>query len=123
MSDLILVPVEFGRSQDRPHFTVDGFKQLIRDLTKQHGRKPSAIILSEYDRRELNQQVMAGAKNEVAKEDQRERHDGDAIGYIDGVAFVSERGQSRGSCRPVFGAQQLKVEKRLGGEGLIIVGA
>lgn len=123
MSDLILVPVEIGRSQDRPRFTVDGFLQLVKDLTKQHGRKPSAIILSEYDRRELNQEVMSTSKTAVAKEDQRESHDGAAISYIDGVAFVSERGQSRGTCRPVFGAQQLKVEKRLGGEGLIIVGA
>jgi hypothetical protein len=123
MSDVILVPVEIGRSQDRPHFTVDGFKQLVRDLTKQHGRKPSAIILNEYDRRELNQEVMSTSKTAVSKEDQRESHDGAAIGYIDGVAFVSERGQSRGSCRPVFGARQLKVENKLGGEGLIIVGA
>jgi hypothetical protein len=120
---LVLVPGEIGGQLDRPYLTVDGFKQLIADLTEAYGRKPTAIILSEYDRRELNQQVMAGATQDVAKEDQRPEGDGKAIGYIEGVAFVSERGMSRGNCRPVFGAQQVQVENRLGGEGKIIVGA
>jgi hypothetical protein len=70
---LVLVPGEIGGQLDRPYLTVDGFKQLIKDLTETYGRKPTAIILSEYDRRELNQQVMAGATQDVAKDDQRPR--------------------------------------------------
>ena len=120
---LVIVPGEIGSAQDRPFLTVDGFKQLVKDLTEAHGRKPTCILLSEYDRRELNQELLSAATNKVAAEDQRPEHDGEAIGYIDGVSFASERGLSRGRCRPVWGAEQLEVNDRLGGEGRIFVGA
>jgi hypothetical protein len=118
----ILLPSEIG-SQLQPHLTVDGVKQLIADLTKMHGRKPSVLMLNEHDRREMNQRVMDTATQPVAKQDQRPEHDGEAIGYIDGVAIVASREISRGKCRPIYGPQTREVSDRLGGEGKIIVGA
>lgn len=122
MSRSILLPGEVGRRLDA-HFTVDGVKQLIADLTTQYGRKPSALMFNEHDRRDMNQDIMAEATEKVAKEDQRPEHDGQAIGYIEGVALIGCREVSRGNCQPIFEPRKVEVSDKLGGEGLVIVGA
>lgn len=118
----LILPGEIGQ-QIEPVLTVEMMKQLIADLTTQYGRKPTAIMVSEYDRREMNQTIMAGATQPVAKDDQRPQHDHDALGYVDGVAILAQPDVSRGKARPVFGPLLRDVSERLGGEGKIIVGA
>lgn len=86
---------------------------------------PFAILVSEYDRRDINQDLLAGSVEPVAKEDHRPEHDGEAIGIIEGVAIRAHRDVPRGKARLVFKDPKLSPPPppKLGGEGLIIVGA
>lgn len=96
---------------------------MIRDWRKAGVRIPNLILVSEYDRRDLNQDLMAGAQNIVGKEDQRPEHDGEALGCIEGVWVSSSPHVPKGKCRFVYPPETAEVSERIGGEGLIIVGA
>jgi hypothetical protein len=86
----------------RPRLTVDGLLSLLSDLRAAGKPMPRAILVSEYDRRDLNQDLMAGSVDPVAKEDQTPDHDGAAIGVIGGVVVKSHPDISRGKARLVF---------------------
>lgn len=85
----------------QPRLTVEGLRELIADLRKQN-RVPQAILVSEYDRRDLNQDLMAGAVIPVAKEDQKPEHDGAAIGVIEGVMIAAHPDIARGKARLLY---------------------
>lgn len=118
----IILPGEVG-SAIEPRLTVDGLRDLLQDWRKAGKRLPIAILVSEYDRRDLNQDLLAGSVQEVAKEDQRPEHDGDAIGFIEGVMVRSHPDVSRGKARLLYPPVLKDVDNKLGGEGKIIVGA
>jgi hypothetical protein len=79
--------------------------------------------VSEYDRRDLNQDLCAGAQALEGDDVERPEHDGKAIGFIEGVMVRSHPEVPRGKARFVYSAEKRSIENRLGGEGLIIVGA
>ena len=90
--------------------TWEGLGNLLMDL-ETAGRRPVAIVVSEYDRRELNQQIMDSSIVPVAKADQAERIDGAAIGFIRGVMITSHPDVPEGRARLVYPAkvaEQLK---------------
>jgi hypothetical protein len=118
----IILPGEVG-SQIEPRLTVEGLRDMLQDRRRAGLRMPSIIIVSEYERRELNQDLLAGSETEVAKQDQRPEHDGDAIGFVEGVMVRSHPDVPRGKARLLFSTEVHHVENRLGGEGKIIVGA
>jgi hypothetical protein len=105
-----------------PRLTVDGMRDMIGDL-RRAGRVPRAILVSEYDRRELNQDVMSASVVPVAKEDQKPEHDRIAFAVIEGVMIMSSPEVPRGKARLVHTPQEKPSPGRLGGEGKIIVGA
>lgn len=107
-----------------PRLTVDSIRAMLQDMRDAKQELPRAIYVSEYDRRELNQDLMAGAVHEVAKEDQRPEHDGAAIGIIEGIPVKAHPDIPRGKCRLVYPTYKPgRQPTKLGGEGLIIVGA
>jgi hypothetical protein len=58
--------------------------------------------VSEYDRRDLNQELRRReALDPAAMEDQRPEHDGKAIGFIEGVMVRSHPDVPRGKARLV----------------------
>jgi hypothetical protein len=118
----IILPGEVG-AELVPRLTVAGITEMIRDWRKAGVRIPNLILVSEYDRRDLNQDLMAGAQNIVGKEDHRPEHDGEALGCIEGVWVSSSPHVPRGKCRFVYPPEKAEVSERIGGEGLIIVGA
>lgn len=122
MAERIILPGEVG-SQIEPRLTVEGLRDMIRDWRAAGRRIPNVILVSEYDRRDLNQDLLAGSATPVAKEDQRPEHDGQALGCIEGVWVSSSPHVPRGKCRFVYPPEKKEVSERLGGEGLIIVGA
>lgn len=63
---------------------------------------PSAILVSEHDRRDLNQDLLGGSVEPVAKADQRPEHDGQAIGVIEGVVVMSHPDIARGKARLIY---------------------
>ena len=85
----------------RPRLTVDGLRNLIADL-RVRGQVPKAIYVSEHDRRDLNQDLMAGSIQPVAKEDQKPEHDGVALGVIEGVVILTDPSLARGKARCIF---------------------
>lgn len=117
----IILHGEVG-SQIEPRLTVEGLRDMIQDL-RRAGRIPSYILVSEYDRRDLNQDLLACSTHEVAKQDQRPEHDGEAIGFVEGVMVSSHPEVPRGRARLIYPPVRAKVENRLGGEGKIIMGA
>lgn len=117
----IIIPGEVG-SQFEPRLTVDGLRNLIQDLRAARQRIPSYIVVSEYDRRDLNQDLCSGAK-EVDAGAERPEHDGCAIGVVEGVLIRSHPDVPRAKARFVYSAEKREIDSRLGGEGLIIVGA
>lgn len=85
----------------QPRLTVDGLREMFADMRKAGEPIPAAILLSEYDRRELNQDLCAGAK-EVLEDAKRPEHDGDAVAIIEGVMITSHRDVPRGSARLLY---------------------
>lgn len=114
----ILTGVSLGEAI-RPRLTVDGLRNLLLDLRRARKQLPKAILVSEYDRRDLNQDLLAGAANDVSKQDQRPEHDLHAIGVIEGVVIRAHPDVARGQARLVFGPRPVPAE----GRGLIIAGA
>jgi len=115
----LILPGEVG-STIEPRLTVDGLRDMIRDLRERGKRIPNCIVVSEYDRRDLNQDLLGASVDPVAKADQRPEHDGAAIGIIEGVMVRSSPDVSRGKARLIY--PPLMREERAGA-GLVIVGA
>jgi len=118
----LILPGGVG-SQIEPRLTVEGLRNLLQDWRKAGHRIPNFILVSEYDRRDLNQDLLAGSAHEVAKQDQRPDHDGEAIGMIEGVMVRSHPDVPRGKARFIYPPVKAQVSDRLGGEGKIMVGA
>lgn len=78
----------------RGHITVDGLRDLIREL-RAKGTPPQAIILSYRDRRDLNDDVMSMSTVEVAKEDENREMQ---IAIIEGVQVGWNRLVENGRC-------------------------
>lgn len=83
----------------RLRLTVDGLRLFLADWRKAQRPTPKALLVSEYDRRDLNQDLLAGSVALVAKGDQAPEHDGKAIGVIDGIPVFSHRDVGRGQIR------------------------
>jgi len=118
----LILPGEVG-SQIEPRLTVEGLRNLLQDWRKAGHRIPNIILVSEYDRRDLNQDLLAGSAHEVGKADQRPDHDGEAVGFIEGVMVRSHPEVPRGKARFLYPPEVRTVENKLGGEGTIMVGA
>lgn len=86
----------------RPRLTVDGLRNLLADLRSAGRPIPQSIIVSETDRRDLNQDLLGGAVHAVGREDQRPEHDGQAIGIVEGVVILSHPDLRRGQARLVY---------------------
>lgn len=89
-------------SQIEPRLTVEGLRNLLQDWRRAGRRIPNFILVSEYDRRDLNQDLLAGSTQQVAKDDQRADHDGEAIGMIEGVMVRSHPDVPRGKARFIY---------------------
>jgi hypothetical protein len=101
MRGRILLPGEVG-SQIEPRLTWEGLNNLIGDLRGSGKRIPAAILVSEYERRDLNQEILAHSEAPVAKGDQRPEHDGACIGFISGVMIASHPDVPRGKARLIY---------------------
>ena len=86
----------------RPTLTVDGLRNLLQDRRTAGLPMPRAIIVSEYERREINQDLLGGSVSPVAKPDQAPEHDGQAIGVIEGVLILSAPEIGKGKARLVL---------------------
>lgn len=122
MTQRLILPGEVGSILE-PRLTFDGLTDMLRDMRLAGQRMPSLILVSEYDRRDLNQDVLGQSIEEVAKADQAPEHDGKCICYVEGVPVMSHKDIARGKARLVYPEQYAQVMQKLGGEGLIIVGA
>jgi hypothetical protein len=76
-------------AQIEPRLTVDGLRDMIQDWRAAGKKIPTYIVVSEYDRRDLNQDLCAGAKELEGDDVERPEHDGKAIGFIEGVMVRS----------------------------------
>lgn len=101
MPGRIILPGEVG-SQIEPSLTWEGLNNLIGDLRKAGQRIPDVIIVSEHERRDLNQEILAHSSAEVSKEDQRPEHDGQCVGFIAGVMIRSHPDVPRGKARFIY---------------------
>jgi len=118
----VILPGEVG-SQFEPALTLEGLRNFIQDLRRHGQRIPNIILVSEYERRDLNQELLGASTAPVAKEDQRPEHDGQAIGFIEGVMVRSHPDVPRGKARLLYPPVLKDVDNKLGGEGKIIIGA
>lgn len=117
----IILPGEVG-SQIEPRLTLEGLRDMIRDMRAAGQRIPTLIAVSEHERRDLNQELLGASVEPVAKEDQRPDHDGKAIGFVEGVMVISHADVPRGKARLIYPPVKADVSNKLGGEGRIIVG-
>jgi hypothetical protein len=118
----IILPGEVGQ-QFEPSLSLEGIREMIQDLRRANQRIPNYILVSEHERRDLNQELLGSSKEAVAKADQAPEHDGEAIGFIEGVMVRSSPDVPRGRARLIYPPVVKDVENKLGGEGLIMVGA
>lgn len=93
--------------QFEPHLTLDGLRNLIQDLRRSGARIPAVILVSEYERRDLNQELLAASSTEVSKADQAPDHDGAAVGVIEGVMVRSHPDVANGKARFLYPAMTL----------------
>lgn len=82
----------------RLRLTIEGITEMIRDA-RTAGYRPQIVLVSEYDRRDLNQDLMGASVREVSKED--EHNDARQIGIIEGVLIMSHADIARHKCRIV----------------------
>lgn len=101
MQGRILIPGEVGASIE-PRLTWEGLRNFLGDMCRRGERMPIAILVSEYDRRNLNQEILGASSTEVSKEDQRPEHDGAAMGFIEGVMVSSHPDVARSKARLVY---------------------
>lgn len=94
----------FVGDQFEPHLTLDGLRNLIQDLRKSGNQVPTVILVSERERRDLNQELLAASTVEVSKADQAPDHDGAAVGVIEGVMVRSHPDVPNGKARFLFPA-------------------
>ncbi len=97
----ILLPGEVGDAFE-PSLTLQGLREMIQDLRRRNQRIPNCIIVSEYERRDLNQEMLGISKDPVARIDQRPEHDGECIAFIEGVPVRSHRDVPRGKARFIY---------------------
>ena len=71
--------------------TVESVRELIADL-RAHGLPAKIVLVSEYDKRELKQELMAMGDS-LAESDE------DVIGLIQGCMVLSHRDVPRGTAR------------------------
>ena len=122
MTQRIILLGEVG-AEIRPRLTFEGLTMLLQDIRASGGRMPTLILVSERERRDLNQDVLGASVEPVAKADQAPEHDGVCIGFVQGVPVLSSPNVPNGKCRLVYPPEKREVSDRLGGEGKIIVGA
>jgi hypothetical protein len=103
MTGRILLPGEVG-AQVEPSLTFEGLRNLLGDMRRLGQRMPSVVLLSEYDRRQVNQEILGASVDEVEKDDQRPEHDYHAVGFIEGVMFRSHPDVPRGKARFLYPA-------------------
>lgn len=101
MQGRILLPGEVG-AQLEPHLTLEGLRNLFQDMRRRGERMPSVMLVSETERRDLNQELLGASTEEVAKADQAPAHDGAAVGFIEGVMVRSHPDVPRGKARFLF---------------------
>lgn len=118
----LILPGEVG-SQIEPSLTLEGLRSFIQDLRRHGQRIPNIILVSETERRDLNQELLGASVDPVEKKDQAPEHDGVAVGFIEGVMVRSHPDVPRGKARLLYPPVLREVENKLGGEGKIIVGA
>lgn len=97
----VLLPGEVGDAF-RPRLTIDGLRDMIRDIRERGERIPNYILVSEYDRRDVNQDLLGASVEAVAKADQRPEHDGECIGFVEGVMVGSHPDVPRGKARLIY---------------------
>ena len=71
--------------------TVESVRELIKDL-RARGLPAKVVVVSEYDKRELKQELMEMG-------DQLAESDDDVIGFIQGCMVISHRDVPRGTAR------------------------
>jgi len=121
MAGRILLLGEVGAQLD-PSLTYEGLRNMLGDMRRRNERMPGVILLSEYDRRQVNQQILGVSVEEVAKDDQRPQHDHDAVGFIEGVMFRSHPDVPRGKARLIYPAV-IEKDKPLPSGKIISLGA
>lgn len=121
MSGRILLLGEVG-AQLEPSLTFEGLRNVLGDMRRRGERMPSMVLLSEYDRRQVNQEILGASVEVVAKEDQREQHDHDAVGFIEGVMFRSHPDVARGKAHFIY-PPVVQKEKPLPSGKIISLGA
>lgn len=94
-----------------PRMTIEGFRDLLQDMRAAGQQMPVAILVSENDRRDLNQDLLSGSVEEVSKADQAPEHDGVAIGIVEGVPIRSHPDIPRGKARLLFPDPKLVPQK------------
>jgi hypothetical protein len=83
--------------QGKLAISFEGLRLLIADLHKQ-GIQPAAILVSEHEKRDLKQELMAGSKQH-SKDAEEADHDLRAIGFIGGIPIMSHKDVPRGQAR------------------------
>jgi hypothetical protein len=91
-------------SQFEPSLTWDGLRNLLGDIRRNGERIPAVLLVSERDRRNLNQEILGNSVTPVAKDDQRPEHDNAAIGFVDGVMIRSHPDVPNGRARLLYTA-------------------
>lgn len=97
----VIHPGEVG-PQFEPSLTLGGIREMIQDLRRNGQRIPNYIIVSEHERRDLNQELLGTSAEAVAKADQAPDHDGQAIGFVEGVMVRSHPDVPRGRARFIY---------------------
>jgi hypothetical protein len=89
-------------SQIEPSLTWEGLRNMLGDMRRLGQRMPSIIMVSEGERRDLNQEILGNSRDPVAKEDQRPEHDGECIGFLEGVMIRSHPDVPKGKARFIY---------------------
>lgn len=78
--------------------TYDSLTDMLREQ-RRLGRKPGLILVSEYDRNEIIQEIQAQSKTPVPKADEDKFNQ--TLGFIDGCLTLAHRDVPKGKIRVI----------------------
>lgn len=93
-------------------FTYDSLTDMIREQ-RRLGRTPKLLLVSEYDRNEIIQEIQAHSVSPVPKDDEDKFNQ--TLGFIDGCLALAHRDVPKGKVRVICARPNVDTQRAIHG--------
>jgi len=93
-------------------FTYDALRDMVQEQ-RGLGRNPQLLVVSEYDRNEVVQELQAHSTSDVPKYDEDKFNQ--TLGFVEGCMVLAHRDQPRGQIRVICARPNADKERVISG--------